>query len=183
MCTRGLLRPRIEVSTKVLETLDDEALTSALLHEAAHARAVDPLRYFLAAVCLSLNPLAGLLRTELSRWRFAREAACDEEAIHRGAPPLALARAIVTVARSGSARVPSGVAALAGGGTDALRIRVGLILEYAEGRPARRRWDAPFTVLAVALVAVALLPHTLGTAPLDRLHLGIELALHALGLS
>ena len=42
--TGGLLRPRIFLSTKLLETLDEEELRVVVLHESHHQRSKDPLK-------------------------------------------------------------------------------------------------------------------------------------------
>jgi len=42
--TGGLLRPRIFLSTKLLETLDEEELRAVVLHESHHQRSKDPLK-------------------------------------------------------------------------------------------------------------------------------------------
>jgi beta-lactamase regulating signal transducer with metallopeptidase domain len=183
ICTFGLLRPRIEVSTKLLGALDDDALTAALLHEAAHVRAFDPLRYFILSVCQSLNPLARMLGTEWQGWRLAREAACDEEAVRRGGEPLSLAEAILTAARYTSGPMPCSAASLGDGGVGSIQLRVELLLGYAEGGQARIRTEVPLLGLATVLAVVAALPHVLGSGPLDSIHLGIETTLVLIGVS
>lgn len=185
LCTRGLLRPRVEISAHLVHRLDDDALTAALLHEAAHDRARDPLRFFLAAVCLSLNPLAALLRAELARWRLAREAACDRAAVRDGADPLALAHAIVATAAP-APPTPATVAALRGDGASGVRLRVSLLLAYAKRPPTPAKGpaalEAPIALLGATLAVLVTLPHAIGTGPLDLLHLGIERALAPFGL-
>ncbi len=181
ICTTGLVRPRVVVAVELVDSLDDEALVAALLHENAHAHALDPLRYFLAAVCLSLNPLAPLLRPELRRWRLAREASCDAEAVHAGGEPLSLAQAIVTAARPGR-RPGAWTAALGDGDAEAIRLRIGLLIGYADERAVHGKREAPFVALTGTLTFVAMLPHAVGSGPLDILHLEIERALVLLGL-
>lgn len=187
VCTRGALRPMIEIDAGFMDRLDDEALTAALLHELEHARALDPLRYLLASVSLSLNPLAWLLRPELARWRLGREAACDRSAVHAGARPLALAAAIVSAAQPARPACPAGaVAGLASAGCDAIKMRVQLLLGYARQPappPRRPRISVPpGTAFCVALLVLLILPHATGTSLLDAVHQGVERVLLAPGM-
>lgn len=179
ICTHGFLRPVVEVSTELARRLDDDALKAALLHEAAHRDALDPLRHLLASAALGLNPLGFLLRPELRRWRACREAICDREAVRRSADPLSLAEAIVAASRLG--RPAGGFAVGLGEGRAALvRLRVHLLLQVAEN-PALAaeptpRWLGPALVLGVILA-----PHVVSAWPLDGLHRAAEHLLATLG--
>ena len=179
VCTRGLLRPRIEIDTQMLAELADDELEAVLLHEHEHAHAGDPLRLFVAQVALSINPLGHLLAPALSRYGFAREALCDRGAVQRGAEPLALARSIVAVAGRAAAPAPAfsvgvGVGLGGGHGLGGVRVRVQLLLGYADRAPGPAPQRAPVGVLSSLLTALVTLPHVLGTGPLDILHQGVE---------
>jgi Zn-dependent protease with chaperone function len=176
--TRGLWRPVVEVDAALLDRLDAQALDAALLHEAAHAAARDPLRQLVASASLALNSLASLLRPELTRWRIAREAACDREAVRLGADPLALAQALVTVARPSATAPPVFASTLIGGELSALQTRVQLLLDYARRGPPSARHAPP--MLGLGLLLLSMSPHALGSGLLDALHHGIEAALRLL---
>jgi hypothetical protein len=180
ICTRGLLRPVIEVDGSLMARLDDRALTAALLHEAEHYGDRDPLRYLVASVSVALNPCGFLLRQELKRWRAAREVVCDEWAVRRQADPLSLAEALVAVARLNP---PARAFAVGLGGPDLglLRLRVHLLVDYAS-RPPGRPAVAPACFGLCAAFGVLVLPHLLGAWPLDLAHAAVEQALAALGL-
>jgi hypothetical protein len=180
VCTRGLLNPVIEVSRALIERLDDHALTAALLHEAEHHGARDPLRYLVASASLAINPAGFLLRKELYRWRAAREAVCDEWAVRRSADPLALADALVAAARL-DAPLRGFAAGLAGPEHRLLRLRVHLLLDYVSRSPGPPSSLSTWMAVAAA-VALAGLPHILGAWPLDLAHTALEQALAALGL-
>jgi hypothetical protein len=180
VCTRGLFRPRVELEAAVVDQLTDEELAAVLLHELEHARASDPLRFLIAQVCLSLNPLGYLLSAEYARYCFAREALCDRRAVQLGADALALARSIVAVA--GNRPLPAFAAELCGDGMGGIRLRVQLLLDYAARWPGPARWHAPFGFLTTSAASLLLLPHFMGTGPLDVLHLGVESAALLLGL-
>ena len=179
-CTRGIIRPRVEISRELVDSLEDDELTATLLHEMEHARAWDPLRLFLAQVALSLNPLRRLLDPELARYHFAREALCDRRAVEGGAEPLALARSIVAVATPGHAQ--ASLAALGGCGVESVRLRVQLLLTYAEHTPEPVKTGTVFGGLVVPILLVGLAPHFVGVEPLDRMHQAIELSAIALGI-
>ncbi len=180
ICVRGFFRPMVEVSTLLMDRLDDAALEAALLHEVAHVQGYDPLRYLLGSLALALNPMGFLLRPELRRWRAAREAVCDFEAVGRSADPLSLAEALVTVSRI-SRPLPDFSAGLGGAALKLLQLRIHLLLGYASNpRHAVRtpvRWRFLWIVFALILS-----PHWLGVWPLDGLHEGVEKFLSTFGL-
>lgn len=173
-CTRGLLRPWIEIAAPLAEQLDDAELEAALLHELGHVEGRDPLRYFLSSAALALNPLAQLLRTDLRSWRFGREVACDRFAVTRGASALGLAQAIVLAASGRVANVPH-IPTLSGAELERVKHRVELLLQYAGDSPTSvRRW-VPGRALAVGFfVLLFTLPHSWGAPHLDGLHRSIE---------
>jgi len=86
----GLLRPRIYLSTGLLNTLDDRELQAVLLHEDHHRRHRDPLRTLLVdglGLTLFFLPIAGELR---SLFIVSAELEADRYAAHRaGRPSLA----------------------------------------------------------------------------------------------
>ena len=87
----------------------------ALLHEHAHITGFDTLRGFVVRFCLSANPAGALLVPDFKRWRRAREAQCDGQAVHLGGQPLALAEGIPRAARFRRAgRRPRAAAMLCG---------------------------------------------------------------------
>lgn len=179
-CTRGLFRPRVELEASLVCRLDDEELEAALLHEVEHAQARDPLRFFVAQVALSINPLGKLLASELARYHFAREALCDRRAVQRGADPLALARSIVSVATPDS--MPAAVPALGGHGIGGVRLRVQLLLGYAASWPGPAQRRAPVGLVTSLVTLLAIWPHVMGAGPLDVFHGGIERVALILGL-
>lgn len=172
IATRGFLRPRVVIDARFAAELDDEALLAALQHEAGHTRAADPLRYLFAQWAVSLNPVGRrLLGADLRRWILAREAHCDRDAVLRGASAPALAHALVR-----AARFPVTSCGVALGATDAdvLRLRVALLLAYAE-RPPRPWPSVPMLPGVLVGIAVALLvPHRVDDGALDTLHRATE---------
>ncbi len=171
----GWLRPRGVVDACFARDADDAMLRAALLHERAHAAAYDTLRVFLIRLCLFINPAGGWLAADFGRWRQAREAQCDGEAIHHGGDALALAEGIVRAARFRCDGVVScGIAMLGGQDLPALRLRLAL-LQHGPPRSARTLGHA---ALVVAVVIALVVPHVQEVGALDHFHLQVERLLH-----
>lgn len=108
-CCYGFLRPRIAVTSGLIERLDGEELTAVLGHEREHLRRRDPLRYFVLGVLTSaafMFPVAPALR---QRWTAQTELAADQAALaitSRGA----LAGALLAVITP--SQPPPGIAGL-----------------------------------------------------------------------
>jgi Zn-dependent protease with chaperone function len=152
----GLRRPRLYVARQVLAALSNAELEAVLAHERAHVTSRDNLRHWLIAVCPDvLSGLAGRARLERA-WLEAAEDAADETVARRGpAAALALAEALLAVARLVPAHssAPLPVLALHNGDDLARRVRrlLGTVAPADEPQPARR-------VLAFLLLAAALIP-------------------------
>jgi Zn-dependent protease with chaperone function len=173
LATQGWLRPRIIIGIGFASRLSDDMLASALGHEMAHVRSLDPLRYTVLELALAVNPLGRfLLEPHVWRWYAAREVHCDREAVMQGCRPLPLADAIVRAARPGPLEaVPLGASDLG-----MLELRIGLLLAMAEHRPIHS-WQPGMSALPTAItlwVMALLLPHQMGTGALDALHQGAE---------
>ncbi len=175
LCTRGLLRPVVEVGTDIMDRLDDSALASALLHEREHAAAFDPLRYMLASASFVLNPLGYLLRPEFRRWHLAREAVCDASAVQNGGPPLSLAEAILVAARPAAPTGSPLVVGIAEGAAQGLRLRIHLLLCYVSTPPVVRWRKAPVVATLLTTLVLVSLPHASDASwLLGSLHAGVE---------
>lgn len=173
----GLLRQTISLDACFVRAVDDDALRAALLHEREHLTARDTLRTFLARALLHATPAGALLLPDLERWRHAREAACDGDAVHRCASPLALADSLLHALRfrCGPA-CPEGATALCGHDASALRLRIQLLLHGPRRTP---RITAPSRTLLALVVALVVLPHFDRADLLDDLHHGVEALLHS----
>lgn len=168
-CTRGLVAPRIEVDEALDASLEPELLRSVLLHEQGHLRGRDPLRKWSARLCLSVNPLARLLRADLARWELGLEVRRDLEAVEAGADRFRLAEALVLVARQRPSLMRNccGLIEL-----DALDLRVRVLCD--EQLPSL---DREYSVgLAGVLVMLLVVPHYGELSLLDWLHHGAELS-------
>jgi Zn-dependent protease with chaperone function len=173
--TLGLWTPTVALDAGFVDSCDDEALEAVLAHELEHVRGRDPLRYFVLALGMRLNPLGDrLLGRAAAGWVLAREMQCDRAAVLAGARPLGLASALVAASRPAH----PALAHVRGGAFAKLKLRIELLMAYEEQRPSddSRRGASALAVAAIALVFVLWLPHDGGTAPLDALHTAIERA-------
>lgn len=172
IATRGLARPYVVVSASFAAALDDDALAAALQHELAHVQSYDPFHYALLAWSVSIQPFGQqLLGRELARWIVARETHCDREAVLAGADPRALAHALVVAAR-GASGVPA--VALATGVIEVVRLRVELLLAYAERMPEHCCPRPALQPMVMLLVFASWMPHLAGTQALDLVHVVAE---------
>ncbi|MBO6940577.1 MAG: hypothetical protein JJ863_36725 [Deltaproteobacteria bacterium] len=172
--TCGILRPLVLVDARFVRGADPQLLRAALLHERAHIAGLDTFRCFLARLCLTINPVGSLLTADFERWRSAREAMCDGEAVQRGGEPLALAEGIVRAARFRRGDLAPQVAGLCGHDAAALKLRIALLLD---GPPAPVRTLGHF-FLAVGLLGVLITPHGADTGLLEHFHFAVERMLH-----
>lgn len=170
--TVGVVSPRVVIRTSFAQELDDEALIAVLCHELEHVVGHDPLRYFVAWWALAINPVGRwILNGELARWVLAREIHCDREAVLAGASAPALAHSLVRGSRATSGRP---LPALGTGNLAALRLRVNLLLAYADSPPVRCCRGPALRVVVGLLILVSALPHSAGTGLLDVLHVVSE---------
>lgn len=148
--THGLIFPWIALRPDAIATLTPSQLNMALLHEAAHARNLDPLRRATAAAALAMNPMGYLLKPFFSRWELGREASCDLAAAHCG-NRFELAEALVHVARMPSRQ--TACCSLLVGSSEALVLRVSILVH--DVLPGLRK-DSVRWAVAVALFVLAM---------------------------
>lgn len=156
VATVGLLRPRIIVSPRFTDAVDQEALSAALEHERAHARHRDPLRLWLAQLATELLWPSAAAIARLQTWKRALEIARDDEARAQGVAGPDLAAAILASLRLSQARVaPIAVATL----TDEnfIKERITRLLQPAETAPSRDHKIAPFLVVLMVAIPIAIL--------------------------
>jgi Zn-dependent protease with chaperone function len=174
--TAGVLRPRIYLSTRLLDALSPAELAVVLGHEEAHRRRRDALWLLLADVLSRLH-LPPVRRRLLADLDLATERACDEAAAAAGAGRLGVAATLLKVARlnasctHASTPLADEVLVPSLGGAD-LSARIEALLGPAPARPGR--W--PSRLVAVPIAALL----ALGWLHADRLHDGIESALSLL---
>lgn len=154
--TLGWLRPRVLVSTALVDRLTPAQLEVVVAHERAHADRRDAL-VLAAARLLALAHLPRVRRDLLAALALASEQACDEAAASACGDRVLVAETIVAAERA-LAAAPATGAALAFGGSDVAE-RVESLLD-APGRTARPRGALLWAALAAGLAtAAAIAPH------------------------
>lgn len=153
--TTGWLRPRIWLSSGLLERLSAEECEVVLAHERAHARRRDPACFALAHWSSGLH-LPRVRESMLSGLVLAAEQACDEEAARQVVDRVRVAETLLRVERlvgegSPIAAWPSPAAALVG---TTIPERVKRLLVDA---PTERRELGTPAALAAVLVGATLL--------------------------
>jgi len=93
--TVGLVTPKIIVSTRLIETLDDDELESVLLHERSHAVHRDPLALLFARTLAAGFFYLPIVKVLADRHRAAVELAADQYALARLSDPVSLSSAML----------------------------------------------------------------------------------------
>jgi hypothetical protein len=161
----GVVRPRLVVSRGVVGALAPEQLAVALRHEWAHRLAHDNLKRLLLLALPDVLPRVHGLRMVDRAWARLAEWAADDRAVGANSErSLALAAALVRVARMGtSPQHPAVATSLMADGRD-LAARVDRLLHPAPAPDASRAWLVGGAACGLALTAAALHPATLRAA-------------------
>lgn len=168
--TVGLIRPRIYLSSRLLEVLSPAELSVVVAHERAHRHRRDALSLLIADVLSRLH-LPWIRSRLLADLRLATEQACDEEAARATGDRLGVAKAILTVTRLGGERPLRSHALLVTITGADIQVRVGALLHPA---PTPKSWPQGLVAAGTGLLAA------LGWVFADRLHHAVESALHLL---
>lgn len=154
----GLIRPRVIVSRAVLQTLSREELEAALEHEHAHRKSQDNLKRLLLFLAPDILPFSRAFTRLNQYWARLIEWAADDEATEGdSARSVALAAALVRMARIGSAAAVSPLASSFLGNDRELSARVDRLLGFAPiRRNVSRRARAVLTTAAALAMTLAL---------------------------
>lgn len=93
--THGLLRPRIYISSGMINGLEREELKAVFVHELHHKRHFDPLRYFLLNFLKNMFFYLPVIRWVVNQLRVKRENDADDAAALTAGTPLPLASALL----------------------------------------------------------------------------------------
>lgn len=102
----GYLRPRVLVSTGLLERLAGPELEALLLHEREHLRQRDPLKVALGRLLASALFFVPILGALYHRYLVEKELAADGAAIAERGDPTDLSAALVRLIEGGGLRQP-----------------------------------------------------------------------------
>jgi Zn-dependent protease with chaperone function len=153
--TVGWLRPRVLLSTALLDRLSPPQLEVVVAHERAHAVRRDALA-MTSARLLALAHLPPVRRRVLAELALAQEQACDEIAARACRDRVLVAETIIAAERAAAA-APMALSAAGFGGSEVAE-RVQSLLDGPRRAPARRGLTR-LLLLACAAAAVALAPH------------------------
>lgn len=160
--TYGFLRPRVIVSTALVDGLSSAELAAILHHERYHARARDPFWVALSRAVVGSLPFFPPGRTLAGRLLLAKELAADEYAVERCGGPDPLVGALVRLVEAGRpARLILGAAA---GGAEEAAARLRRLLAYPTPvppepvDPGRKVLAAATALSTLALLVAAEVP-------------------------
>lgn len=142
--TLGWLKPRIYLTSGLLEQCDSEDIACILNHEQAHQRRRDNLNQLLARMFTSVLPQR-LVQRQLDDYNLLCEQACDQDAT-RFQPADQIAGTLLKVARLQSRRLPSGATTFVGGHVEE---RIMAVLKQQHAKPR--------SILSLALIGITLL--------------------------
>ncbi len=103
--TAGLMRPRVLLSSRLLDELEPPEVATVISHERAHQRRRDGLRLLAAEILSGLHP-PSMRHFILGHLRLAIEQACDEVAARQSGDRIAVAETILKMARLAGASRP-----------------------------------------------------------------------------
>lgn len=153
--TVGWFRPRVLVSTALVERLTPAQLDIVVAHERAHAVRRDALAVT-AARALALAHLPAVRRRILADLTLACEQACDEAAARECGDRVRVAETIVAAERAAAALGPLPAAGLAFGGGEVVDRVESLLAAPVRGEASRHaRW----LLLAIGAALAAAAPH------------------------
>ena len=153
----GVCRPRLLVSGRAAELLNQREMDVAIRHELAHIRRRDNLKKLVLHFCVF--PFLAALDRE---WLMAAEIAADDFAVNDEQAALDLASALLKIARdSSSAPMPALAMSLVPERGAAISARVERLLSWKRPANQRRSWRALVVVAAVAVLAVTHYPWVL----------------------
>lgn len=98
----GWLRPRVLVTTGLVEALDDQELYSVLAHEKYHLTQYDPFKILVARALRDAFVFIPVLKDLVENFLLLEEIAADQYALAQGATRELLASALLKVFRSPS---------------------------------------------------------------------------------
>ena len=153
----GILRPRLLISERAIAELSSDQLTVALRHEDAHRASRDNLKRLL--ILLSPTIVPGIRALEVAWAKYAEMAADDQAAAGNAERAVALAEALLLVARQQSGiGLPTLVASLIDSPDDlAVRVRR-LLRPSAQTGQHFRSGVVAIAASALLLAAIAINP-------------------------
>ena len=153
----GVCRPRLLVSGRAAELLNQCEMDVAIRHELAHIRRRDNLKKLVLHFCVF--PFLAALDRE---WLMAAEIAADDFAVNDEQAALDLASALIKIARdSSSGPIPALAMSLVPEKGAAISARVERLLSWKRPVNQHRSWHALAIIAAVTVLAATHYPWVL----------------------
>ncbi len=153
----GLIKPRIVISTHVLNELSEAELEAAMLHETDHLIRRDPLRRVTAETVADFLFFIPLVRSLTSHLAYAQELEADRFASRQTGRPEILASAVLKLATQHDIGLASALSRAW------LPDRVGRLLDLPAEKPRRRYSFAAVAVSVVMLAGLFTAPYALAS--------------------
>ena len=99
--TMGFLKPKIVISTGLINLLTDDELKAVISHEIYHKDNRDPLKIFLLSLCASTIGYIPILKWFNHQYRIIQEVLADEFAIRKQETPVNLGSALLKMLKIG----------------------------------------------------------------------------------
>lgn len=115
-CTVGVFRPVILISEEFCRTMDEEELGAALAHEVAHIKRSDNLIALASTLFRALTFFSPAAYFAIRQYMSEREKAADDVAVATTGDRLALASAIIKVARAATSAAGANAAGVSDSG-------------------------------------------------------------------
>ncbi len=145
--TLGLFKPKVYISTELLEKLTRDECEAVILHELHHAEAKDPLKLFVLSFIKDVFFFLPLGRYLTNLFCRTKELAADERAVNETGRPLDLAQALLKMLKMKQEAIPVGVPIL--DKPSIIEKRIKELLEPEAGK----RSEEPRTAVILTTVA------------------------------
>ncbi len=130
--TLGLVKPKVYISTGLIEKLSKGELEAVAVHELHHAEKRDPLKLFILSFIKDMFFVIPLGRYLADLFFIRKELAADERAASESGRPVDLARALIKMTGMDREIIPVGVSAL--GKATLVEKRIKELLEPGQGK-------------------------------------------------
>jgi len=132
--TMRFFRPRIVVSTGLLQLLDTSEFEALIRHEIFHMKHKDPLKTFMMVVCSSVLWYVPILKWCTKQYKAAREVLADSSAIEAMGSAESLGSALLKLLRKQTVRHPFTYASFA---EPSINIRIKYLIDQEVGLALR----------------------------------------------
>lgn len=144
----GTIRPRVLISTGLIDLLPSRELEAVLLHEREHLRRLDPLKVAVGKLFVSTGFFVPVLGALYRRFLVEKELAADRAVIAAQGDEAGLGAALIRLVERRATLQPP----FSAGASDALEARIDALV----GDPVRRSLQVGASGFAVSLVVACL---------------------------